>query len=148
MRVDLGARLAAEADDDVGQVGLARRAVEARGQPVGDGHRRARHRRGEQDAGEGQPAAPHGSRRPSTQAQDAIGGAGGRLVVGHEDDRAAVVGRAAQEPEDRGARLGVEVAGRLVGQHERRVVDQRASDRQALLLAAAELVGQPRRRRR
>ena len=48
--VDLRARLAAEAHDDVGQVGLARRAVEARGQPVGDGHRGARHRRGEQDA--------------------------------------------------------------------------------------------------
>ena len=34
----------------------------------------------------------------------------------------------------------VEVAGRLVGQHDRRVVDQRAGDRHALLLAAGQLV--------
>ena len=73
--VDLGARLGAEADDHIGQVGLARGAVEARGQPVGDSHRGARHRRGEQHAHEGQPAAPHGSRRPVDQAQDAVGGA-------------------------------------------------------------------------
>ena len=35
--------------------------------------------------------------------------------------------------------LRVEVAGRLVGQQDRRVVDQRARDRHALLLAAGEL---------
>ena len=40
---------------------------------------------------------------------------------------------------DRG--LGVEVPGRLVGQEQRRVVDERARDRDALLLAAGELVG-------
>ena len=39
-------------------------------------------------------------------------------------------------------RLGVEVAGRLVGQQQRRVVDERARDRDALLLAAGELVGE------
>ena len=38
-------------------------------------------------------------------------------------------------------RLGVEVAGRLVGQQQRRVVDERARDRDALLLAARELIG-------
>ena len=41
---------------------------------------------------------------------------------------------------DRG--LGVEVAGRLVGQQQRRVVDERARHRDALLLAAGELVGE------
>ena len=38
--------------------------------------------------------------------------------------------------------LGVEVAGRLVGEHEVGVVDQRASDGETLLLAARELVGE------
>ena len=38
-------------------------------------------------------------------------------------------------------RLGIEVAGRLVGQQQRRVVDERARHRDALLLAAGELVG-------
>ena len=44
----------------------------------------------------------------------------------------------------------VEVAGRLVGQHDRRIVGERARDRDALLLAARQLrrivmraIGQP-----
>ena len=41
------------------------------------------------------------------------------------------------------AQLGVEVRQRLVHQDHRRVVDQRARDRDALLLAAGELVRQP-----
>ena len=40
---------------------------------------------------------------------------------------------------DAGAR--VEVAGRLVGQHQARLVDQRARDRHPLLLPARELAG-------
>ena len=40
---------------------------------------------------------------------------------------------------DRG--LGVEVSGRLVGEQQRRVVDEGARDRDALLLSAGELVG-------
>ena len=36
---------------------------------------------------------------------------------------------------------GIEVSGRLVGEQERRVVDERAGDRDALLLTAGELVG-------
>ena len=47
-----------------------------------------------------------------------------------------------QEPEHRRAGLGVEVARRLVGEHERGIVDEGARDRQALLLAAGELVRQ------
>ena len=46
-----------------------------------------------------------------------------------------------QEREHLEARPGVEVAGRLVGQEERRVGDQGPGDRDALLLAAGELVG-------
>ena len=38
------------------------------------------------------------------------------------------------------ARAGVEVAGRLVGQQDRRVVDERPRDGHALLLAAGQLV--------
>ena len=37
--------------------------------------------------------------------------------------------------------LAVEVAGRLVGEHEQRIVHERARDRHALLLAARELAG-------
>ena len=37
---------------------------------------------------------------------------------------------------------GVQVAGRLVGEDQRRVGDQRAGDRDALLLAAGQLGGQ------
>ena len=38
-------------------------------------------------------------------------------------------------------RLGVEVAGRLVGPHDRGLADQRAGDRDPLLLAARQLGG-------
>ena len=37
-------------------------------------------------------------------------------------------------------RLGVEFAGRFVGQHEQRLLDQGSGDGYALLLAAGELV--------
>ena len=37
--------------------------------------------------------------------------------------------------------FGVEVAGRLVREQERRVVDERPGDREALLLSTGELVG-------
>ena len=43
--------------------------------------------------------------------------------------------------QDVGAGLRVEVAGRLVGQQDRRIHGQRARDRDALALAARELVG-------
>ncbi len=38
-------------------------------------------------------------------------------------------------------RVGIEIPGRLVGQHDRRLIDQRARDGDALLLAAGELRG-------
>jgi len=52
-----------------------------------------------------------------------------------EDGPPVPRGRAQQRQDDR-ARLGVEIAGRLVGEDQRRVVDERARDREALLLAA------------
>ena len=105
-----------------GRSACARRAVEAGGQPVGDGHRRRRRqRRGERRraAAKASRRAPHAaSRRPSTQAQHAVGGAVAASLVGDEHDRAPVVGRAAQQRQHGGAGLGVEVAGRLVGEHD------------------------------
>ena len=44
------------------------------------------------------------------------------------------------KPEDLLRRRAVEVAGRLVGDDQRRIGDQRARDRDALLLAAGQLV--------
>ena len=85
------------------------------------------------------------------EEQDAVGDLGRmRVVRDHHHRLAELLGRRAQELEDAGARLRVEVAGRLVGEHDRRPRDERAGDRDALLLAARELgrtvvapVGQP-----
>ena len=63
-------------------------------------------------------------------------------LVGDEDDGDAALDVEALEDAhhlDAGPR--VEVAGRLVGQDDRGLVDQRARDRHALLLAARQLVG-------
>ena len=70
-------------------------------------------------------------------------GVGSRLgIVGDEDDRlAALVARAPEGLEDLAARREVEVAGRLVGQHDRRSIDQGPGDRDPLLLAGRQLVG-------
>jgi hypothetical protein len=62
-------------------------------------------------------------------------------VRGDDDRRSGAVDPVQQlHDPDRG--LGVEVAGRLVGQQQRRVVDERARDADALLLAARQLVGE------
>ena len=143
--------LGGEADDDVGQVGCARGAVEAGVQAVGDGHRGARHRRGEQRR---RPRRPRRARRLTRL----------EAPVAQRSTRSAApwpprswVTRTTARPSSAASRsrastaapgLGVEVAGRLVGEQERRVVDERARDGEALLLAAGELVGEPRRRRR
>ena len=61
-------------------------------------------------------------------------------VVRHEHERrAARRVDVAQQLHDVAAVGAVEVAGRLVGQHDRRIVGQRARERHALLLAAREL---------
>ena len=60
-------------------------------------------------------------------------------VVGDDDQGAAellLIGP--EEREDLVARLAVEVAGGLVGEDDRRVLQERAGDRHALLLAARE----------
>ena len=63
-----------------------------------------------------------------------------RVVRGDQHGRAGAVDPVQQlHDPDRG--LGIEVAGRLVGEQQRRVVDERARHRDALLLAAGELVG-------
>ena len=64
-----------------------------------------------------------------------------RHVVGGDHDRRAGAVDAVEQLHDPDRGLGIEVAGRLVGQQQRRVVDERARDRDALLLAAGELVG-------
>ena len=65
---------------------------------------------------------------------------GDSRVVRDEDDREAVLEvELAEEIENLLARLRVEVAGRLIGDQKRAPVDQRAGDRDALLLAAREL---------
>src|SRR5438128_3599717 len=60
-------------------------------------------------------------------------------LVGDEDDREPFAVEALQERQHLHARPRVEVAGGLVGQDDRRVVDERSRDGDALLLAAREL---------
>src|SRR6476619_5467546 len=62
------------------------------------------------------------------------------IVSDHENRRAGAVD-AVEELHDPDARVGVKVPGRLVADEERRMVDDGARDRDALLLAAGELVG-------
>ena len=76
------------------------------------------------------------------QEQDAVGVGGGDRVVGdHDDGLAEVVDDVAQEGEDLAAGPRVERAGRLVGEDDLGPRDERAGDRDALLLAARELGG-------
>ena len=63
------------------------------------------------------------------------------VVVGGDDHRRPGAVHAVQQLHDPDRGLGVEVAGRLVRQQQRRVVDERARQRHALLLAAGQLVG-------
>src|SRR4051794_19750369 len=90
----------------------------------------------------------HGGARPGAGAvvddqavahpDDPLGVLGDVVLVGDQDDRLARVVEPAEHVHDLVARLGVEVAGRLVGQDDVGVVDQRAGDRHPLLLAAGE----------
>ena len=59
----------------------------------------------------------------------------------HDHRLAVVLDRLVQQLEDLAAGLRVEVAGRLVGEDDCRAGDERARDRDALLLAAGELGG-------
>src|SRR5207253_1177884 len=62
----------------------------------------------------------------------------------HDQDRVLLAVQVEQQLPDRLGRAPVEVAGRLVGQHQGRVVDQGAGHRHALPLAAGQL-GRPGR---
>ena len=70
------------------------------------------------------------------------------LVVRHDERRESEPHDQLAQPRARFlAQLGVEVGQRLVHQHDRRVVNQRACDRDALLLSAGELMRQALRQR-
>ena len=80
---------------------------------------------------------------PSAMTTHVVGVRRGVQVVGdHDDGLAELAHAAAQVVEHLRGRLAVEVAGRLVGEHDVRLGDQRAGDRHPLLLAAGEL-GRP-----
>ena len=90
-----------------------------------------------------QPPAPHaGTSRPasSRSTRSAIPAAAGSCVTSTIARPSSASD--AQQPQDGRARRLVEVPRRLVGQQQRRVVDERPRDREALLLAAGELVGE------
>ena len=94
---------------------------------------------GAADAGRGRLAGIVVVHQAVADPDDAAGVRGHRGVVGHQDDRQAVLAvELPEEGEDLLAGLGVEVAGGLVGDQERAAVDQRPGDRDPLLLAARE----------
>ena len=82
----------------------------------------------------------HYSSRPSCSRTTRSILRGDALVVGRDQRRAALAADQVEElgEDDVGGML-VEVAGRLVGEHQRRLVGERAGDRDALLLAARQL---------
>jgi hypothetical protein len=61
----------------------------------------------------------------------------GDVVRRHKDRRAAAID-VEENVENVGARVGVEVAGRLIGQQHLWIVDERPRNRDALLLASGE----------
>src|SRR5262245_54351513 len=73
------------------------------------------------------------------QADDAASPLGDVVLVSDHDDGLTGLVELAQHLHDLVAGVRVEIAGRLVGEDDVRVVDQRPGDRNALLLAAGEL---------
>ncbi len=152
---EVGARRRADADDrhqrrdaDRDAEGRQRRPQAARAQPDGaDGERvphpqaARRHPLGGRGA---HAAASAGSRSSPTIAPSSSATRRGRrarelAVVRDQDDRRPAAVQVAQQVEDGAARAAVEVAGRLVGQDQRRLADQRPGDGDPLALAAREL---------
>jgi hypothetical protein len=77
------------------------------------------------------------------QVQDALGALGERGVVGDDDEgRALGSGQAHHRFEDFVGGVGVEIAGRLVGEHARGPRHERAREGRALALAARKLARQ------
>src|SRR2546427_7977403 len=73
-------------------------------------------------------------------AQDPMGPRADGGVVGHEDERLPLLAvQADEEVHDLRRGLRVQVPGRLVGPDDCRVIDERAGDRDALLLSGAQL---------
>ena len=155
-RLHLAQRLFVEAGDHVRQVSPGGAAAEARVQAVGDDDRRSEHRRGQRDASRAQqaprpalaeaaarliPNASHLS-RPSaiSRTRSAAAAISGSWVTMTTARLRAVMSRSRRRRSR--AAVRIEVPGRLVGEHQRGVVDQRPGDREALLLAAGELVWQ------
>ena len=60
-------------------------------------------------------------------------------IVRNQDDRDSLGVQPLEHPQDLVAGAGIEVARRLVGQQERRPVDQRSGDGRSLLLPAGHL---------
>ena len=77
--------------------------------------------------------------QPSRQPHDPLAVARVLLRMRHLDDRRPFVVQLLEEAHDLAALIGVEVAGRLVGEEEFRARDERAGDADELLLAAGEL---------
>ena len=76
------------------------------------------------------------------EPKHAIGDGPEPVVVGHDDDAAAVLGgEAAEQTPDLASVGGVEVGRGLVSEDDRRVVGQRPRHRDPLLLAAGKLIG-------
>src|ERR1043166_3773927 len=75
-------------------------------------------------------------------ADDAVGAAADRDVVGDDEKRQSSLGvEPAHEVGDLGCPFAVEVTGGLIGPHDRRVVDQRPGDGDPLAVAPGKLVG-------
>ena len=79
---------------------------------------------------------------PVAQADDAVGGGRGLLVVGDHDDRLAqVLAHGGQRRQQGGGRGGVQGTGGLIGEDDLGAAHEGAGHGHALLLAAGELVG-------
>ena len=74
--------------------------------------------------------------RPPLHAADQV------AVVGRDDDRGTARVDLAEQPHDLDREVGIEVPGRLVRQEQLGLVDDRARDRDPLLLAARQRAGQ------
>ena len=70
-----------------------------------------------------------------------MGACGDVVLVRNDDDRVAFGVETFEEIHDLHAGVRVERSGRFVSQQNRRMINERAGDRDALALAAGELVG-------